>query len=133
MRTQDNLGKYMKELPKEVPSPEFTSKVMGRVLAAAKKSPVVYHPLISRQMWMRISVGTILMFAGIALLRTYYPGNENPAGWQSLYRFDLSVVFAPFLKIFREARTLSVTFAGGLMAFSLLLLADRIYSRHPHR
>jgi len=130
MRTQDNLGKYMKELPKEEPSFEFTSKVMDRVLVEAKKSPVEYHPLISRQMWMRISVGMILLFVGIALLRNYFPGNENPAGWQSLYRFDLSVVFGPFLNIFREARNFSVTFAGGLMAFSLLLLADRIYSRH---
>jgi len=130
MRTQDNLGKYMKELPMEEPSFEFTSKVMGRVLAEAKKSPAEYNPLISRQMWVRITIGMILLFAGVALLRTYFPGNENPAGWQSLYRLDLSVVFAPFLTIFREAKTLSVTFAGGLMAFSLLLLADRIYSRH---
>jgi hypothetical protein len=130
MRTQDNLGKYMKELPMEEPSFEFTSKVMDRVLVEAKKTPLEYHPLISRQMWLRISVGMILLFIGIALLRTYFPGNENPAGWQSLYRFDLSVVFGPFLNLFREAKIFSVSFAGGLMAFSLLLLADRIYSRH---
>jgi hypothetical protein len=130
MRTQDSLGKYMKELPKEEPSFEFTMNVMNRVLAEAKKSPVEYHPLISRQMWMRISIGMILLLVGVTLLRTYFPGNENPVGWQSLYRIDLSAVFGPFLNIFREARNFSVSFAGGLMAFTLLLLADRIYSRH---
>lgn len=130
MRTKDQLGKYMKELPKEEPSFEFTSKVMDRVLAEAKYAPSSYHPLISRQMWLKILLGTILIVAGVALLHTYFPGNENPAGWQSLYRFDLSVVFEPVLKVFRVARNLPVTFAGGLMAFSLLLLADRIYSRN---
>ena len=130
MGTHDYLGKYMKELPEAEPSSDFTNRVMDRVMAEAKTTTEVYHPLISRQMWMRISVGMILLFIGIALLRTYFPGNENPAGWQSFYRFDLSVAVGPLLNIFREARNFSVTFAGGLMAFSLLLLADRIYSRH---
>jgi len=130
MRTQDNLGKYMKELPKEEPSFEFTSKVMDRVLAEAKKSPGEYYPLISSQMWLRIIAGMILLVVGVVLIRTYFPGNENPAGWQSLYRVDLSVVFGPILNLFREAKVFSVTFAGGLMAFTILLLADRIYSRH---
>ena len=133
MGTHDYLGKYMKELPEAEPSSDFTNRVMDRVMAEAKTTTVVYHPLISRQMWINILIGTILLFAGVALLRTYFPGAENPVGWQSLYRLDLSVVFGPFLKIFREAGNLSVSFAGGLMAFSLLLLADRIYSRHPER
>ncbi len=130
MKTQDDLGKYMKELPMEAPSFEFTSNVMGRVLAETKISPAEYNPLISNKMWIRIVAGLFVFLVGLTIIRTYFPGNENPAGWQSIYNFDLSAVFGPFLKMARIARSLPISFAGGLMAFSFLLLADRFYSRN---
>lgn len=133
MNKPDNLGKYMKELPMEDPSAGFTVKVMDRVLAESGRASVPFHPLISLRMWMQLLAGSILLVSGIALLRTYFPGNENPAGWQSLYNYDLSVVFDPFLKLSGIAQSLPVSFAFGLMAITFLLLADRVYSRHTAR
>jgi hypothetical protein len=129
MKKQDNLRAYMKELPLEEPSADFTGMVMNRVRLEAIKSPVIYQPLISRQMWLKICIGLTLFILGAILLPTWFPGNETPALLQSFYRIDFSILLKPFLLLSNALNKLSLPFVGGILAVSLLLLADQLYTR----
>jgi len=129
MKKQDNLRAYMKELPREEPSADFTGMVMNRVRLEAIKSSAIYQPLISRQMWLKIYIGLALFILGAVLLRTWFPGNETPALLQSLYRMDFSILLKPFLLLSNAINKLSLPFIGGILAVSLLLLGDHLYAK----
>ncbi len=62
------LRNWMKELPMDAPSPDFTNKVMVRVIA--KNSATQFQPLISKGAW--VVIGTLF---GAALIWLYW----NPA------------------------------------------------------
>jgi hypothetical protein len=128
METADNLGKYMKKLPKEVPSDHFTRMVMDRVMAEAKSSPAVYQPLISRQSWIIAGIGFLLLLLASVLLRSYFPGSEHPSGWISLFQVDYSNVLNPLFNWTASLTKIPVTYFVGLAAFSLLVTADRIFT-----
>ena len=133
METADKLGKYMKELPYEQPSDQFTRMVMGRVMAEAKLSTGGYHPLISRKSWMLFGAGFLLLLIVSVLMPTYFPGNENPSGWISLFRLDYSGAWKPLLTITESLKNIPVTFLGALAAFTLLVTAERLMSLDPRR
>ncbi len=96
MEKQDNLGKFMKELPGERPSENFTKMVMDRVNLERKNTPVVYQPLISRQGWRRIILGIIFFVIGFAVVWSYFPGNGSPSLLQPLYSLDFSGLLKPY-------------------------------------
>jgi len=129
MKKQDNLRTYMKELPREEPSADFTGMVMNRVRLEAIKSPVIYQPLISRQMWLKIYLGLALFVLGAVLLLTWFPGKETPALLQSFYRIDFSILLKPFLLLSNALNKMSLPLIGGILAVSLLLLGDRLYAK----
>ena len=129
METKDNLRAYMKELPREEPSADFTGMVMNRVRLEAIKSAVIYQPLISRQMWLKIYIGLALFILGAVLLLTWFPGNESPALLQSFYRIDFSILLKPLLLLSNALNKLSLPFIGGILAVSLLLLGDQLYAK----
>jgi vacuolar-type H+-ATPase subunit I/STV1 len=133
METKDNLRAYMKELQREEPSADFTGMVMNRVRLEAIKSPVIYQPLISRQMWLKIYIGLALFILGAVLLRTWFPGNEAPALLQSFYRIDFSFLLKPFLFLSNALNKMSLPFIGGILAVSLLLLSDQLYAKYIAR
>jgi hypothetical protein len=133
MKTQDNLRAYMKEFPREEPSDDFTRMVMERVRLEAIKSPAIYQPLISRQMWIKIFIGMALVLIGAALLHTWFPGNETQALIPSGYRIDLSFLLKPLQALSVGLNKISLTFAGGVLAFSLLLLVDQLYIKFKVR
>ena len=129
MKTKDNLRAYMKELPREEPSADFTGMVMNRIRLELIKSPVIYQPLISRQMWLKIYIGLALFIVGSVLLRTWFPGNETPALLQSFYQIDFSILLKPFLLLSNALNKMSLPFIGGILAVSMLLLGDQLYAR----
>jgi hypothetical protein len=129
MEMKDNLRAYLKELPQEEPSADFTAIVMNRVRLEAIKSSVIYQPLISRQMWLKICIGLALFILGAVLLRTWFPGNETPALLQSFYRIDFSIFLKPFLLLSNALNKMSLPFVGGILAVSLLLLGDQLYNK----
>ena len=129
METKDNLRAYMKELPREEPSADFTAMVMTRVRLEAVKSSAIYQPLISRQMWLKIYIGLALFILGAVLLRTWFPGNESPALLQSFSQIDFSILLKPFLFLSNALNNMSLPFIGGILAVSLLLLGDQLYAK----
>jgi len=133
MKNQDNLGKFLKELPIERPSDNFTRLVMDRVMLERKESPVAYQPIIARRIWLKFSVAILLVIVGSILLRSYFPANDQSTIFQSLSQIDLSFVNKPFHLISNAMKTLSPTFVTGLAAISLLILIDQVYSSFVKR
>jgi hypothetical protein len=129
MKNQDNLGKYFKELPREEPSGNFTMRVMDRVISETRRSPVEYSPLISRGVWVKISIVGVLTLLSLLLLYPYFPAKENHGGLQFLSTLDFSRVSEPFVVLSGALNNLTVTHLFVLMGISVLLLFDRFYSR----
>ena len=129
MKHQDKLRTYLKELPREEPSDNFTAMVMDRVRMEAAKSPANYQPLINRQSWRILFSGIILIFIGAAIYHTYFPGNEQPDLFKPLYQIDYSIFLKPFQLMSESIVKMPVAFAGGLAAVTALFLIDHLYSR----
>ena len=133
MKKQDNLGDYMKELPREEPSINFTRIVMDRVRVEAKKAPVEYPPLISQQVWWKIFIGLTFLVISAIVYRTYFPGNETPTVLPAFYQVDLSIILKPFQLLSYALNNLSQTVVAGSLAISVLLLVDQLYSHLARR
>lgn len=133
MKKQDPLIAYLKELPREEPSGNFTQMVMNRVQLETIKSPVVYQPLISKEMWKKVIFVSGLLLLGAILLYFYLPASTNSIGYLTLPKVDYSILFKPFLVLTQALNKLSITFFGILMAISSLLLVDQLYSRFANR
>ncbi len=129
MKKQDLLIAYLKELPREEPSGNFTQMVMSRVQLETIKSPVVYQPLISKEVWRKVIVVSGLLLLGAVILFFYLPGSANSTGYFTLPNVDYSIIFKPFMVLTQAFDKLSVTFVGILMAIGSLLLVDQLYSR----
>ena len=124
---------YFEDLPREEPSADFTRLVMQRVRQEASKSPVTYQPLISARSWLRIFFGMFLFFLGAILLRTFFPGTENPVFTNWIYQIDYSFLSKPFQLLSNALNSLSFQFIGGSAAIALLLFADQLFTRMNER
>ena len=133
MEKQDNLRRFMKELPGEGPSENFTKMVMDRVNLERKNTPVVYLPLISRQGWWKITLGIIFLVIGVAVVWSYFPGNEAPSLLQPLYSLDFSSLLKPFNFIAQVLNRLSPALLAGLITIAVLLFIDQLATRMAHQ
>lgn len=133
MKNQDKLGKFIKELPVERPSDNFTRLVMDRVMLEVKESPAPYQPIISKRIWLNFSVGILVVVVGSLLLRSYFPANDQSTILQSLSQIDLSFVNKPYDLISNAMSKLSPAFVTGLAAISLLVLIDQVYTIYFNR
>lgn len=133
MKTQDNLRAYMKELPKDEPSADFTKMVMNRVRLEAIKSPILYPPLISRKMWLNIFGVALLFVAGVVMLRSWFPSNDTPAIFSSINKVDFSFLLHPFQLLSDSLNKLSLAVVGGILVISLLVIADQFHAKYSGR
>jgi hypothetical protein len=133
MEKQDKLRTYLKELPREEPSDNFTFMVMNRVREEAVKSPAEYQPLINRQTWWKLITGLLLVFIGAAIFRTYFPGSEEAGIFQPLYQYDYSLFLRPFQMLSELMARVPLTFVTGLIAITALLFVDQLHGRFASR
>ena len=133
MKHQDKLRTYLKELPREEPSDNFTTMVMDRVRMEAAKPMADYQPLIYRPIWRILFTGIISFLIGAAIYRTYFPGNEQSGLFKSLYQIDYSIFLKPFQFLSESIVRMPFAFAAGLAAVMALILIDHLYSRFTSR
>ncbi|MCX6219700.1 MAG: hypothetical protein NTZ69_01775 [Bacteroidia bacterium] len=133
MKKQDLLIAYLKELPREEPSGNFTQMVMNRVQLETIKSPVVYQSLISKEVWLKVIVVSGLLLLGAVILYFYLPGGTNSTSYLTLPKIDFSILFKPFLVFTQALNKISITFLGVLIAIASLLLVDQLYTRFANR
>lgn len=129
MKKPDLLKDYLKELPREEPSINFTGMVMSRVCVETVKSPVVYQPLISIKEWRNIIIASAIILLVSIFLYFYLPGSQTTAGLFSMPKIDYSFIFRPFVLLSQNLNKLSFTYVAVLMAVSALLIFDQIHSR----
>lgn len=133
MKKQDPLIAYLKELPREEPPGNFTRMVMSRVQLETIKSPVVYQPLISKEVWRKVFVVSGLLLLGAVILYFYLPGGTNSTSYLTLPKVDFSILLKPFMVFTQALNKVSITFLGVLIAIASLLLVDQLYTRFANR
>lgn len=104
------LKKWMKELPLDAPSPDFTANVMERI--TAKTMVTQYQPLISKSAWIVIS----LLFLG-ALAWLYWNPSSTLIPSETLSFLDKVEMGNPF-KEMQLPKT--VVYAMGVMVLFLI-------------
>ncbi len=129
MKTKDNLRTFLKELPIEAPSENFTRLVMERVRREAIKSPVAYTPLISNKMWWKIISGAIVLALSMLLFVEFFPVKESPVTVFSLPSIDVSFLLKPFEALTKFLGNLSFTYLTVAVSVCLLLAVDQLYGR----
>jgi len=134
MKEQDKLRAYLRELPREEPSGNFTFMVMDRVRKESAKPQAIYQPIISRQIWWKLFIGVLLLFVGAVIFRTYFPGNEQPGILtKPLYQLDYSLLLKPFQIISQSLVKMPFAFITALAAVTALLFIDLFYNRFVSR
>jgi len=129
MKTKDNLRTFLKELPIEAPSENFTRLVMERVRLEAVKSPLVYTPLISSKGWWKIISGSIVLLLVMLLLYEFFPGKESSGVILSISSLDLSFMLKPFEALTKFLSNLPLTYVAVAISVCLLLVVDQLYGR----
>jgi|GEM_PF-1777464 len=127
MKTVDKLGTFLKELPMEATSDDFTRLVMERVRLEAVKSQVAYAPLISSRLWWKILAGSLLFLLAAVLLHEYFPGKESTGVLLSLQSVDFSFVLKPFQSLTKMMNSLPFALISGVMAICVLLAVDQLH------
>ena len=114
------LKQLLQERGIDMPSPDFTDRVMDRIEALPQSKPIVYKPLIGRFGWLAIVLGALGFI--IAVFSTASPSAATP---------DLLPDFASRLPSFPELNfpNLSPTIILISVAFTLLILAERVMDR----
>ncbi|OXA80147.1 hypothetical protein SAMN05444397_10529 [Flavobacterium aquidurense] len=84
------IDKMMAEDTLEVPSFDFTSKIMAQVLVAEKSKIKAYKPLISKSTW--IFIGFSLL--GLAIYASLFSGTPYNLGIDKSYTERFSAVFS---------------------------------------
>ena len=129
MTTKDNLRTFLKELPIEAPSQDFTRLVMERIRLEAVKSPVVYTPLISTRGWLKIISGSIIILVVMLLLYEFFPVKESSGVVLSLSSADFYFLLKPFEVLSKFLSGLSFTYVAVAVSVCLLLVVDQLYGR----
>jgi hypothetical protein len=128
MSQKDLMKEWLKELPSEEPSPDFTVKVMQRVMTEWTLNPIKYQPIISKKGWWTMGFVAILLTSFLFLLHSSLPaGSENAEQSKSLYGIDLVQLITPISQLFEKLTTISPAVAIGALAIIALWFFDQIF------
>jgi len=112
--------KYVKEIPTETPSVEFTANLMKSITQLESvKSKIVYKPLISKKAWF------VVFLALIAVV--FIPFNSSEEGMFTLPKLNLSFLEKlSFSGVFENLTVSNTTFIITLI-FGLLMSIQIVY------
>ena len=134
MSQNDIMKKWFKELPPENPSPDFTVKVMQRVMSEWSLNPVKYQPIISKRGWWTIAFITLIVTAILFMLHSSLPtAAESASQTKILYGIDLAKLFAPINQLFVKLNNISPAVAIGILAILALWFFDQLFAKTVKR
>lgn len=126
----DIMKRWFKELPPENPSPDFSVKVMKRVMSEWSLNPVKYQPIINRRGWWTIALTTLILTGALFTLHSTLPtGAESATQTTTLYGIDLSLLFAPVNQLFVKLNNISPAVAIGVLAILALWFFDQLFAK----
>ena len=134
MNHKDLMKDWFKELPSDQPSPDFTVKVMQRVMSEWTLNPIKYQPIISRKGWWALGIIALLITGFLLLLQSSMPaGTESAAQSKSFYGFNLSQLFTPVGHLFEKLNNISPAVAIGVLAIIALWFFDQLFVKTVKR
>lgn len=128
---KDSVDKQLNDLTKKVlqdaslehPSLSFTEAIMSRVTTIAQNSVTVYKPLISKKVWILISIALIAVILFIVL-----KGDGTSSGW--LQAIDYSIVLNNKLTNSLLNLAIPKTFLYGILLFGVMFCIQIPFLSH---
>jgi hypothetical protein len=117
------VNKIMKETTLEKPSFDFTNRVMSQVETIAKPIGVVYKPLISKKIWVLVSVGFMAL-----VLYSFFVTQPDSKGWFDALNFNIISINKIFNAI--PSVTLSKTTFYALIMLSVMIFIQIPVLKH---
>jgi hypothetical protein len=133
MENKERLIGYLKELPMEKPSDDFTLQLMNRVRLEPVYTKMVYVPLIGRQVWWSIFIGFALVFLSTLFYFSFLPADSAMNGWIIFEKFDFTLITRPFELFSQALSKMSFTYIIIVAAIAVLLLMDQLYTLYTDR
>ena len=134
MNNKDLMKDWFKELPSDQPSPDFTVKVMQRVMSEWTLNPIKYQPIISRKGWWVLGITALVMTGFLLLLQSSMPaGTASATQSKSFYGFNLSQLFTPVGHLFEKLNNISPAVAIGILAIIALWFFDQLFVKTVKR
>ena len=134
MTQKDIMREWFKELPPENPSPDFSVKVMQRVMSEWSLNPVKYQPIISKRGWWTLALITIILTSVLFMLHSSLPSGIEPANQTgALYGIDLSQFLLPINQLFTKLNNISPAVAIGALAILALWFFDQLFVKTANR
>jgi hypothetical protein len=127
MSHKDLMKDWFKELPSEQPSPEFSVKVMQRVMLEWTSNPGRYQPLISRKAgWLIGLVALLLTSILFALQSSVTESADSASQIKSTYGIDFSGLITSIGHLFEKLNSISPAVAIGVLAIIALWFFDQL-------
>jgi hypothetical protein len=134
MNHKDIMKEWLKELPEEQPSSDFSVKVMQRVMSEWTLNPIKYQPFISKKGWWSLVLVALLVTGLLFTLHSLLPsGTESSAQISTIYGIDFSKLFAPVSHLFVKLNDISPTVAIGALAIIALWFFDQLFVKTVRR
>jgi hypothetical protein len=133
MENKDQLRIFLKELPQEEPSANFTRSVMDQIRVEKQKANIIYKPLISKQLWWKIFAGIALSLASLLVFFIYEPSVQVSGEFKILAKADLTFLLRPFLMLSEAVNKLTFTSLAIVMSLGALLLIDQLMTKFASR
>jgi hypothetical protein len=134
MNQKDSMKEWFRELPPEQAPPDFTLKVMQRVMSEWTLNPVKYQPIISRKGWWTIALIAFLLTSVLFMLHSSLPtGTAAVTQTKTLYGIDLSQLLAPINHLFVKLNNISPAVVIGALAIIALWFFDQLFVKTVKR
>lgn len=134
MSQKDLMKEWFKELPLEQPSPEFTVKIMQRVMSEWTLNPVKYQPIISKKGWWTIGFIAICLTSLLFMFHSLLSAEtESVAQANTVYGLDLNTLLSPVGHLFEKLNNISPAVVIGVFAIIALWFFDQLFVRTVRR
>lgn len=133
MNQKDIMKEWFKELPSDEPSPDFTVKVMQRVMSEWTLNPIKYQPIISKKGWWSLGIIAVLLTSILFMIHPSLPATTDSAVQKPFYGIDLSQFIEPISHFFEKLNNISPTVAIGALAIIALWFFDQLFVKTVRR
>jgi hypothetical protein len=135
MNQKDSMKEWFKELPSDQPSPDFSVKVMQRVMSEWTLNPVKYQPIISRKGWWTLVLIALLLTTVLFFLHSSMaaPGTISADQTKTLYGLDMAKLMTPVNHLFVKLNNISPAVAIGTLAIIALWFFDQLFVKTVKR
>ncbi len=134
MSQKDLMKEWFKELPLEQPSPEFTVKIMQRVMSEWTLNPVKYQPIISKKGWWTLGFIAICLTSLLFMFHSLLSSEtESVAQANTVYGLDLNTLLSPVGHLFEKLNNISPAVVIGVFAIIALWFFDQLFVKTVRR